>query len=140
MSAITTTVPILAGTERRTHPVRRATVVSGVAGAAAVTAFAAVASAAGVPFEVAGEPIPLGGFTTMTVLGAVLGGILLAALNRYAAQPRRRLLQATAALTALSCVPSLTSPPDTASKIALVAAHLLAAVVIVPVLVRNAHR
>lgn len=140
MSAITTTVPVPAGTERTTHPVRRATVVSGIAGAAAATAFAAVARAAGVPFEVDGEPIPLGGFTTMTMLGAVLGGILLAVVNRYATQSRRRFLQAAAVLTALSCVPSLTSPPDTASKIALVAAHLLAAVIIVPVLARNAHR
>ena len=76
-----TTVPVQASTERRTHPVRRATVVSAIAGAAAATAFAAVASAAGVPFEVDGEPIPLGGFTMMTVLGAVLGGILLAVVE-----------------------------------------------------------
>lgn len=60
--------------------------------------------------------------------------------NHYAAQPGRRFLQATAALTALSCVPSLTSPPGTASKIVLVAAHVLASVIIVPVLARNAHR
>lgn len=78
MSAITTTVPVQDRAERTTHPVRRATLVSGVAGAAATTAFAAAARAAGVPFEIDGEPIPLGGFTTMTVLGAVLGGILLA--------------------------------------------------------------
>jgi hypothetical protein len=135
MSAMSTTVPVKA---RTTHPVRRATVVSAIAGAAATTVFAVAARAAGVPFEVDGEPIPLGGFATMTVLGAVLGGILLAVLNRYAAKPRRRFLQATAALTALSCVPSLTSPPDTATKIALVAAHLLAAAVIVPVLAHNA--
>jgi hypothetical protein len=125
---------------RTTHPVRRAAVVSAIAGAAAATAFAAVASAAGVPFEIDGEAIPLGGFATMTLLGAVLGGILLALMNRYAGQPRRRLLQVAATLTALSCVPSLTSPPDTATKIALVVSHLLAAAVIVPVLARGAHR
>jgi hypothetical protein len=136
----TTTIPVEDRAERTTHPVRRATVVSGVAGAAATTAFAAAASAAGVPFEIDGEPIPVSGFATMTLLGAVLGGILLAVLNRYAARPRRRFLQVTVALTALSCVPSLTWPPDTASKIALVAAHLIAAAIIVPVLARNAHR
>jgi lysylphosphatidylglycerol synthetase-like protein (DUF2156 family) len=140
MSAITTTVHVQDSAERTTHPVRRATLVSGIAGAAATTAFAAVASAAGVPFKVDGEPIPVAGFTTMTLLGAVLGAVLLLVTNRYAARPRRRFLQITVVVTALSCVPSLMSPPDTASKIALVAAHLLAAVVIVPVLARNAHR
>ena len=92
------------------------------------------------PFEIDGEAIPLGGFATMTLLGAVLGGLL---ARRH--QPLRR--AAPPPVPAghgrahrLSCVPSLTLPPDTASKIALVAAHLLAAVVIVPVLARHAYR
>jgi peptidoglycan/LPS O-acetylase OafA/YrhL len=134
------TVSVQDNTERKSHPVRRATLVAGLAGTAATAAFAAVTTAAGVPFEIDGKAIPVGGFATMTVLGAVLGGLLLLVTNRYAAQPRRRFLQITVALTALSCVPSVMSPPDTASKIALVAAHVLAAVVIVPVLARNAHR
>ena len=140
MSATTATVSVQDRTEPPAHPVRRATIVSGVAGTAATTAFAAITHAAGVPFEIDGEQIPVGGFATMTLLGAVLGGMLLLAANRFAAQPHRRFLQVTAALTALSCVPSLMSPPDTATKIALVVSHLLAAAVIVPVLARNAHR
>jgi Family of unknown function (DUF6069) len=139
-TTITATAPIQSSAERTTHPVRRAFLVAAVAGAAATTAFAATAVAAGVPFEINGEPIPVGGFTTMTLLGAVLGAVLLLVTNRYAAQPRRRFLQVTVLLTALSCVPSVMSPPDTASKIALVVAHVLAAVIIVPVLARNAHR
>jgi hypothetical protein len=141
MSATTTTVsvPVEDSAQRTTHPVRRATLVSGIAGAAVAMAFAAVASAAGVPFEIDGEAIPVGGFATMTLLGAVLGAVVLLVSNRYAAQPRRRFLQVTVALTALSCVPSVTLLPDTASKLALVAAHVLAAVVIIPVLARNAH-
>ena len=139
MSA-TTTVPVQDRTERTAHPVRRVTVVAAFAGAAAATAFAAVARAAGVPFEIDGEQIPLGGFATLTVFGAALGGILLVVTNRYAARPRRRFLQATVALTALSCIPSLAAPPDAASKTALVAAHVLAAAVVVPVLARHAHR
>jgi hypothetical protein len=140
MSATTTTVSVQDSVERTTHPVRRATLIAGIAGAAVATAFAAVASAAGVPFEIDGEAIPVGGFATMTLLGAVLGAVLLLVTNRYAAQPRRRFLQVTVALTALSCVPSVTMPPDTASKMALVAAHVLAAAVTVPVLARQAHR
>ena len=134
MSTITTTAPV----ERTTHPVRRAAVVSGLAATAATSAFAAIARAAGVPFEIDGEAIPVSGFATMTLLGAVLGALLLLVTNRYAAQPRRRFLQITVALTALSCVPSLLSPPDTASKIALVFSHMLAAAIIIPVLARNA--
>jgi hypothetical protein len=76
----------------------------------------------------------------MTVLGAVLGGIILAVLNRYASQPRRRFLQITVTLTVLTCIPSLMTPPDAASKIALVASHLVAAAIIVPILARSAHR
>jgi hypothetical protein len=140
MSAITTTVPVQDDAERTTHPVRRAAAFATVAGAAATTAFAAIASAAGVPFEIDGEPIPVTGFTTMTVLGALLGAVILLVTNRFAAQPRRRFLQATVALTALSCVPSLMLPPDAASKIALVASHLVAAAVVVPVLARHARR
>src|SRR5215213_810225 len=87
-------------TVRPGHPVRTATVVSGVAGAATATAFAAAASAAGVPFEIDGEAIPVSGFATMTLLSAVIGGILLAVTNRYAARPHRRFLQLTVALTA----------------------------------------
>ena len=101
---------------------------------------AAIATAADVPFEIDGEPIPVGGFATMTVLCGVLGVVLLLLANRFSAQPRRRFLQVTVALTVLSCIPSLTTPPDAASKIALVAAHLIAAAVIVPVLARQAHR
>jgi hypothetical protein len=138
-TTITTTASVQDRTERTAHPVRRATFVSGIAGASAAMAFAAVTSAAGVPFEIDGEPIPVGGFATMTLLGVVLGAVVLLVTNRYAAQPRRRFLQITVALTALSCVPSVTLPPDTASKMALVAAHVLAAIVIIPVLARQAH-
>ena len=82
--------------------------------------------------------IPLGGFAQMTFLGAVIGGVLLAVLNRRSAAPRRRFLQITTALVVLSCVPSVALPPDAATKTALVALHLLAAAMIVPVLARHA--
>jgi hypothetical protein len=75
----------------------------------------------------------------MTFLGAAIGGLLLAVLNRRSGAARRRFLDATAALTALSCVPSVAWPDDVATKVALVALHLLAAAIIVPVLVRHAN-
>jgi len=75
----------------------------------------------------------------MVFIGAVIGGLLLAALNRWSDDARRRFLQVTAVLTALSCVPSVALPDDVATKATLVALHLLAAAIIVPVLARLAH-
>ena len=115
-----------------------ATIAVGAAAAAVTTAVAAALHAAGVSFAVDGEMIPLGGFAQMTFLGAVIGGVLLAVLNRRSAAPRRRFLQVTTALVVLSCVPSVALPPDAATKTALVALHLLAAAMIVPVLARHA--
>jgi peptidoglycan/LPS O-acetylase OafA/YrhL len=83
--------------------------------------------------------IPLAGYAQMTVLGAVLGGVLLAVLNRRSSSARRRFLQTTVVLTALSCVPSIAWPDDAATKLALVALHVLAAAIVVPALVRHAH-
>lgn len=126
------------GTARRSHPVVRATAVAAVAASAGALAFAAVASAAGVPFRIDGDEIPVAGFATLTIVGVVVGGLLLMALNRFSASPRRRFLQVTAALTVLSCIPSVISPPDLASKLCLVVAHALAAGIAVPVLARRA--
>ena len=124
--------------ETTTRSLRRQTVVSGVAAAAATTTIAAVAHAAGVSFAIDGEMIPLAGFAQLTFVGAVLGGLLLAVLVRRSDAPRRRFLQVTAALTALSCIPSLAWSDDVATKVTLVLLHVLAAVIIVPALARHA--
>ena len=131
-TATTTPVSGLAG------PLVVATIAVGAAAAAVTTAVAAAIHAAGVPFAVDGEMIPLGGFAQMTFLGAVIGGVLLAVLNRRSTAPRRRFLQITTTLVVLSCVPSVALPPDAATKAALVVLHLLAAAMIVPVLARHA--
>ena len=121
------------------RPLWRTTVGVGVVAAAVTTALAAVAHATGVSFEVDGELIPLLGFAQMTFLGAVLGGLILAALNRWSRAAQRRFVQTAVALTVLSCIPSVLVPDDTATTFTLVALHLLAAVIIVPVLARHAH-
>jgi hypothetical protein len=138
MSASTATVseaPAVTGTSTS---LRRATVTSGLVGATVTTAAAAAVHAAGVSFEVDGEIIPIVGFAQMTFLGAVIGGLLLAALNRWSGRARRRFFQATVALTALSCLPSVAMPDDAGSQISLVVLHVLAAAIIVPVLARHA--
>lgn len=140
VTAPTVTAPTITAPShvRPASSLRRTTVAVGLAASAATMAVAAAVHAAGVPLAVGGEMIPLTGFAQLTFLGAVVGGVLLAVLNRRSSSPRRRFLQTTAALTALSCVPSVASPPDVATKVALVAMHLLAAAIIVPVLVRHA--
>jgi hypothetical protein len=137
-TTITSTIPTT-GSSRTTHPLRLATLVVGVVAAAVTTAFAAIVDAAGVPLAVDGEAIPLGGFAQMTFLGAVLGGLLAAALNRYNSRPRHRFMVTTAALTVASCVPSVALPPDTATKLALVASHLIAAAIVIPVVARRTY-
>jgi len=127
-------------TTARRHPVRRAALTSGTVAAVATTALAAAADAAGVPFAIDGEAIPLAGFAQLTALGAVLGGLLAAALNRYGSRPRQTFTRIAVILTALSCIPSVALPPDTASRVVLVAAHLVAAAIIVPAITRQIRR
>lgn len=122
-----------------TSSLRRATVVAGLAAAGVTSVAAAAIHGAGVPLAVDGEMIPLAGFAQMTFLGAVIGGLLVAAFNRRSVVPRRRFAAVAAVLTALSCVPSVALPPDTATKASLVVLHLVAAALIVPVLARHAN-
>lgn len=138
MSVSTATLPETSAVTGSATSLRRSTLASGLVGAVVTTAAAAAVHAAGVSFEVEGEMIPLLGFAQMTFLGAVIGGLLLAGLNRWNGQARNRFVQATLALTALSCLPSIAMPDDAGSQIALVALHVLAAVIIVPVLARHA--
>jgi hypothetical protein len=142
MSTVATslTTPPAARSATRPHPVRRAALASGAVAAVVTTAVAAAAVAADVPLQIDGEAIPLAGFAQMTLLGATLGGLIAAALNRFSAQPRSWFVPAAVVLTALSCVPSLAWPPDVATKAVLVATHLLAAAIIVPTLARQTHR
>jgi hypothetical protein len=129
----------------RTHPIaspttslRRTTVVAGLAASAATTAAATAMHAVGVSFNVGGEMIPLLGFAQLTMIGALIGGVLLAALNRRSIQARTRFVQTTMALTAVSCVPSLTLGDDFATKLALAGLHVLAAAIVVTALARHA--
>jgi hypothetical protein len=136
-----TTAPTVTTTPSTTvtrSSLRRSTVGSGVVAAVATTAVAAAAHAAGVSFEIDGEMIPLLGFAQMTLLGAVIGGVLLAVLNRRSRQARAWFVRTAVALTAVSCIPSVAMPDDAASKVALVVTHAVAAAIVVPALARHA--
>ncbi len=134
----TTTTTTITTARRRSNPLFKATVLGGIVAAVTAMALAAVAHAAGVPLAVDGQEIPLLGFAEMTLVGAVLGGLVVAALNRWSGRARQRFQSIAVALTALSCVPSVVLPPDTATKLVLVATHLVAAAIVVPVVARRA--
>lgn len=140
MSTVTaspgTTVKHVSSPLTRTLP--RATASVGVLAAAATTAGAAVLRAAGVPLAAHGE-IQLAAFAQLTFIAAVCGGVLLAVLIRRSSAPAQRFVRITAGLTALSCAVPAAFADTTASKIALVGLHLLAATIIVPVLGRRAN-
>lgn len=106
--------------------------------AAALTTAAAVAlRAGGLPLAVHGR-IPLGGLAQITFVAAIMGGVLVALLNRYSSTPRQRFVQIAVGLMVLSCVMPAALADTGASKIALVGLHLVAAAIIVPVLARHA--
>lgn len=108
--------------------VRRGALAGAIA-AVGTTAVAAVARAADVSLEVDATPIPTPAFAFWTVVGAALG-VLMARLLRA----RRRFLVVAIVATGLSLIPPIALPDDAATKAVLVAAHALAASIIIPIL------
>ena len=139
MSTVTTSpdITVKHAPSRLTNTLARATISVGALAAGATTAGAGVLRAAGVPLAVHGK-IPLAGFAEITFIGAVIGGVLLAVLNRRSSAPRQRFVRITTGLIALSCVAPAAFADTAASRIALVALHLVAAAIIVPVLAQHA--
>ena len=112
-------------------PTWRFGIATGVVAAATTSVVVAALRAAGVELNVEGEPIPLLGFAQMVLLGTVIGIVMARRMRRTT------FLWATAALTALSCVPSLAWGDGAGSKAALVVTHLVAAGIVVPVFARR---
>jgi len=129
------------GTGRTTHRIRRLAgtgVIATLAAMVTTTLAAALAEAVGVDFEVpdGGEAIPLPGFATMTGFFSVVGVVIAAALLRWSARPAERFVQTAVSLTAISLVAPLISGGNTATIIALLVLHLVAATVMIPALAR----
>ena len=117
------------------RPSWRTGAAAGLAAAAATTTVAAVAHAAGVSFESApGEAIPILGFAQLTLFFTAVGVVIARVLARRARQPRRTFVRTTVVLTAASVVPDLVMPFDVASKLCLMATHLIAAAIVIPAL------
>jgi Family of unknown function (DUF6069) len=130
------------GTARTIHRIRRLAgtgVIATLAAMVTTTLAAALAEAVGVDFEVpdGGEAIPLPGFATMTGFFSIVGVVIAAALLRWSARPAERFVQTAVSLTAISLVAPLISGGNTATIIALLVLHLVAATVMIPALARS---
>lgn len=122
--------------ERSGPGLLRAGSLSALAAAAATMLVGAVAGAVDVPLAIEGEEIPVTGFAVVTLVCSAVGLLLAAAIRRWAPAPRTAYTWAAAGLLALSFVPSVTADTDTATKVVLVATHLVAAAIVVPVVAR----
>jgi len=77
------------------------------------------------------------GIAVVTGFFSVVGVVVAAALLRWSARPSVRFVQTAVSLTAISLVPPFLSGANTATAIALVGLHLVAAAAVIPVLARS---
>ena len=117
-------------------------VVAALAAMVVTTLAAALARAVGVDFEVpdGGETIPLSGIAVVTGFFSVVGIVIAVALLRWSAHPAERFVWTAVSLTAISLVPPLLSGANTATTIALIGLHLVAATVMIPTLAASLRR
>jgi heme A synthase len=128
----------------RTRPVWLVGLCAGLAAAAVTELYGLGARAAGIPMRAGGigadtaEPITVGMFAMGTLICSFWGIVLAVLLARYAVQPARAFIRATAVLTALSLAGPL-GAVDTAgsTKLMLALAHLLAAAIVIPTVARR---
>ncbi|MEV1081541.1 DUF6069 family protein [Streptomyces sp. NPDC050211] len=130
-----------------TRPVWLVGVLATLAGAVVTEVFALVCRAAGVPMDAASPgakeaaEIPVGGFAGGVLFWAIAGIVLAVALARWAKRPARTFVVITVALTALSLVGPAAAPHTaTSTQIVLAVSHVVAAVVIIPLLARRLAR
>jgi hypothetical protein len=130
MTTATVSTTISAARSGRFTLLRAGLAVGAVAGVA-TSAFAAGVHSAGVPLEVSGEMIPLAGFAQLTVIFTLVG-VGIGALCRRSSNARRLFTQITLGLTVLSLVPDAVADATTATKLALMTSHLIAATIVIP--------
>jgi Family of unknown function (DUF6069) len=108
-----------------------------VVAAVATAAVAATGQAVGISLDIAGEPIPVAGFATLTVMFSVIGLLIAVGLRRFARRPRTTWIRTTVALTALSLVPDLLADAAPTTKALLMVTHLVAAAIVIPAVARR---
>jgi hypothetical protein len=133
-AARTTTAPRSA---TKIRPLLLAGLAATAAAAVATSTVAGIGHAAGISLDVSGEPIPVPGFATLTVIFSLVGLVLAVVLARFARRPRRAFVRITVALTVLSLVPDVLADAASATKALLMLTHLVAATIVIPVIARR---
>jgi hypothetical protein len=144
--SITLTIPTVEP-ETRHGAARPVWVVAAKAGATATlttVGYGVAVRAAGVPMKAGGlgahlaKPVTASSFATGTIICAFWGAVLAVLIARYAQRPKRTFVAVAMCLTAISLVgPGAAGATPIQTKLALGFAHLLAAAIIVPALVRR---
>jgi uncharacterized protein DUF6069 len=134
---MSTTIIAAAPRVTSTRSLLGAGAVATVVASAATPVVAAAGLAAGISLDIAGAPIPVPGFATLTAFFSVIGLVIAVVLARVARHPRRVWIRATVALTALSLVPDLIVAAAPATKALLMLTHLVAAAIVVPAVARR---
>ena len=124
-------------TRRSAGPLVRAGVAASAAACLATTAVAAAGRATGISLDVAGAPIPLPGFATLTAICCAVGLVLAVALSRWARHPARTFVRTTVVLTAVSWLPDLLADAAWSTRALLMLTHLVAAVIVIPAVARR---
>jgi hypothetical protein len=142
MTTTTTTAATAATTAAapKIGPVVKAGLAATVVASAATVAVAAVGHAAGISLDMAGEPIPVLGFATLTAFFSVIGVVLAVVLARKARSPHRTFVRTTVVLTALSLVPDAIADAHVATIALLMTTHLVAAAIVIPAIARRLSR
>lgn len=143
----TTTVQSCTVTTENTRPTatRRLLLVAGAAvtvGSVAVELLATAARGLGVTLA-AGEygaahaaALGVGALATGVLICSFWGTLLALVLNHRARRPRRTFIRTTVTLTALSLVSPLTATATPGARATLLAGHLVAAAIVIPLIAR----
>jgi hypothetical protein len=112
-------------------------VVATVLASAATPVVAAAGLAVGISLDIAGAPIPVPGFATLTAFFSVIGLVIAVVLARVARHPRRAWIHTTVVLTALSLVPDVLVDAAPATQALLMLTHIVAAAIVIPAVARR---
>ena len=138
-TTLTPTIPMPAAADqvRTAGRFARAGLAAGFAAAVANLAVAVVAHQADVTLAIKGEEFPLFAFPQVTLMAAVIGIGLAALFTRRARKPRHTFVVTTVVLTAVSLVPPVVVDATIATKLVLELTHIVAALIIIPVIARR---
>ena len=91
----------------------------------------------GISLDIAGAPIPVPGFATLTAVFSLVGVVLAVVLTRTVRRPRTVFVRTTVVLTALSLVPDVIVDAAPTTKALLMLTHLVAAAIVIPMVARR---